>query len=44
MPISRMRFTPRRTKSTGKSNMNPSSDIWPKLIVLAGSGSPISFR
>ncbi len=24
--------------------MNPSSDIWPKLILLAGSASPISFK
>jgi hypothetical protein len=24
--------------------MKPSSDIWPKLILLAGSLRPISFR
>lgn len=44
MPMSRMRFTPSRTSKIGSSSMKPSSDICPKLILLAGSGSPISFK
>ena len=44
MPIASIFLTPSRTKNTGISSMNSTSDTWPRLCTPAADFMPISLR